>query len=135
MPESGAEAAAARARAFYDYGQTAIFASSVDPRFHMLLYVPPSGAEGRKLDLLVAMHGTGRTSAIDFRDGFSEFGLYNDCAILCPIFPINVLGDGERSGYKYLIEGDIRYDEIVLAMVEEIAAKYGQDWSKFGLFG
>ncbi|OHV79273.1 alpha/beta hydrolase [Rhizobium sp. LCM 4573] len=135
MQELGTSGAAARARAIYDYGQTAIFASSADPRLHLLLYVPPTAAEGRKVDLLVAVHGTGRTSAIDFRDGFSEFGLYNDCAVLCPIFPMNVLGDGARSGYKYMQEGDIRYDQAVLSMVAEMAAKYGQDWSKFAIFG
>ena len=135
MQELGTGDANARAKAIYDYGQTAIFASQVDPRLHMLLYVPPTAADGRKLDLLVAVHGTGRTSAIDFRDGFAEFGLYNDCAILCPIFPVGVFGDGARSGYKFIEEGDIRYDRVVLAMVEEMAAKYGQDWSTFAMFG
>jgi dienelactone hydrolase len=135
MQELGTGDAVARAQAIYDYGQTAIFASSVDPRLHMVLYVPPTAADGRKLDLLVAVHGTGRTSAIDFRDGFAEFGLYNDCAILCPIFPVNVLGDGARSGYKFLEEGDIRYDQVVLAMVDEMAQKYHQDWSRFAMFG
>ena len=135
MQELGTSGAAARAREIYDYGQTAIFASTADPRLHMLLYVPPTAADGRRIDLLVAVHGTGRTSAIDFRDGFAEFGLYNDCAILCPIFPMNVLGDGARSGYKFMEERDIRYDRIVLSMVEEMAAKYDQDWSKFAIFG
>ncbi len=135
MQELGTNGAAARARAVYDYGETAIFASQVDPRFHMLLYVPPAAADGRKVDLLVAVHGTGRTSALEFRDGFAEFGLYNDCAILCPIFPMNVRGDGARSGYKYMIEGDIRYDEIILSMVAEMAEKYQQDWSRFAMFG
>lgn len=135
MQELGTGEAIARAKAVYDYGQTAIFASSVDPRLHMVLYVPPTAADGRKLDLLVAVHGTGRTSAIDFRDGFAEFGLYNDCAILCPIFPVGVLGDGARSGYKFLQEADIRYDQVVIAMVEEMGQKYGQDWSKFAMFG
>jgi pimeloyl-ACP methyl ester carboxylesterase len=135
MQELGTSGAAARARAIYDYGHTAIFASSLDPRLHMLLYVPPTAAEGRKVDLLVAVHGTGRTSAIEFRDAFAEFGLYNDCAVLCPIFPMNVLGDGARSGYKYMEEGDIRYDRVLLAMVEEMALKYDQDWSQFAMFG
>jgi dienelactone hydrolase len=81
------------------------------------------------------VHGTGRTSFLDFRDGFAEFGRWNDCAVLCPIFPVGVLGDGNRSGYKYLAEGDIRYDEIVLKMVDEVAAKYRQDWSRFAMFG
>ncbi|WP_313137922.1 alpha/beta hydrolase [Paracoccus jeotgali] len=135
MQELGTSGAAARARSIYDYGETAIFASAADPRFHMLLYVPPAAADGRKVDLLVAVHGTGRTSAFEFRDGFAEFGLYNDCAVLCPIFPMNVRGDGARSGYKYMQEGDIRYDEILLSMVAEMGGKYGQDWSKFAMFG
>lgn len=135
MQELGTSGAAARARSVYDYGETAIFASTADPRFHMLLYIPPTVAEDHKVDLLVAVHGTGRTSALEFRDGFAEFGLYNNCAILCPIFPVNVRGDGARSGYKYLEEGDIRYDEILLSMVSEMGEKYGQDWSKFAIFG
>ncbi|MDP0926472.1 alpha/beta hydrolase [Paracoccus onubensis] len=135
MQELGTKEGALRARAIYDYGETAVFASTADPRFHMMLYVPPAAAEGRKVDLLVAVHGTGRTSAFEFRDGFAEFGLYNDCAILCPIFPVNVRGDGARSGYKYIGEGDIRYDQVLLSMVDEMAAKYRQDWSKFAIFG
>ena len=126
---------AARARALYDLGPTAMFAAKADPRFHYCLYVPPKVGNGAKVDLLVAMHGSGRTSFIDFRDGFAEFGRWNDCAVLCPIFPIGVLGDDNRNGYKYIAEGDIRYDEIVLRMVDEVAAKYGQDWSRFAMFG
>lgn len=124
-----------RAHAIYDLGPTAIFACKADPRFHYCLYVPPAVGDGRIVDLLVAVHGTGRTSFMDFRDGFAEFGRWNDCAVLCPIFPVGVLGDGNRSGYKYVAEGDIRYDEIVLAMVEEVSAKYRQDWSRFAMFG
>jgi poly(3-hydroxybutyrate) depolymerase len=124
-----------RTHAIYDLGQTAIFAAKADPRFHYCLYVPPKVANGAKIDLLVAVHGTGRTSFLDFRDGFAEFGRWNDCAVLCPVFPVGVLGDGNRSGYKYIVEGDIRYDEIVLKMVDEVAAKYGQDWSRFAMFG
>lgn len=135
MQEFATGAASAQAAALYDFGETAIFASSHDPRFHMLLYVPRAVAGGRKVDLLVAVHGTGRTSAFDFRDGFAEFGLYHDCAVLCPIFPTNVRGDGARSGYKYMTEGDIRYDRVLLAMVEEMALKYQQDWSRFAIFG
>jgi len=124
-----------RARALYDLGPTAIFAAKADPRFHYCLYVPPKVGDGAKVDLLIAVHGTGRTSFLDFRDGFAEFGRWNDCAVLCPVFPVGVLGDGNRNGYKYIAEGDIRYDEIVLKMVDEVAGKYGQDWSRFAMFG
>ncbi|RIY01408.1 alpha/beta hydrolase [Aureimonas flava] len=124
-----------RGRATYDLGRTAIFSCRSDPRFSYCLYVPPSLAEGETADLMVAVHGTGRTSFLDFRDGLSGFGRWNRCAILCPLFPVGVLGDGARSGYKYMAEGDIRYDRIVLDMVAEVAEKYGQDWSRFAMFG
>jgi predicted esterase len=124
-----------RAKATYDLGGTPIFTCQADPRFHYCLYVPPAVGDGEPVDLLVAMHGTGRTSFLDFRDGFAAFGRWNRCAILCPIFPVGVLGDGNRSGYKYIAEGDIRYDEIVFAMVDEVAKKYAQKWDTFAMFG
>ncbi len=127
--------AARRARALYDLGPTAIYSCKADPRFHYCLYVPPVVGEGEKVELLVAIHGTSRTSFLDFRDGFAAFGRWNKVAILCPVFPVGVLGDGARSGYKYMREGDIRYDELVLNMVAEVAATYGQDWSRFAMFG
>lgn len=127
--------ATARAKAIYDLGPTVIFSCKADPRFQYCLYVPPQVGKGTKVDLLVAVHGTGRTSFLDFRDGFAEFGKWNDVAILCPIFPVGVRGDGARSGYKYMQEGDIRYDLLVLEMVKEVAEKYGQDWSTFAMFG
>jgi len=127
--------ATARARAIYDLGPTVIFSCRSDPRFQYCLYVPPQVGKGRKVDLLVAVHGTGRTSFLEFRDGFSEFGKWNDVAVLCPIFPVGVRGDGARSGYKYMAEGDIRYDLLLLEMVREVAEKYDQDWSRFAVFG
>lgn len=127
--------AAGRAAAIYDLGPTAMFASKADPRFHYSMYVPPCVGRGETVDLLVAVHGTSRTSFLDFRDGFAGFARWNNVAVLCPIFPIGVLGDDARSGYKYMQEGDIRYDRVLLAMVEEVAAKYRQDWSQFAMFG
>lgn len=134
-PTELSQDAAGRAAAIYDLGPTAMFASKADPRFHYAMYVPPAVGEGRQVDLLVAVHGTSRTSFLEFRDGFAPFGRWNDVAVLCPIFPVGVLGDGARSGYKYMQEGDIRYDHVLLSMVEEVAAKYRQDWSKFAMFG
>ncbi|TPG57104.1 alpha/beta hydrolase [Roseomonas nepalensis] len=120
-------------RATYDIGKTAIYSAKVDPRFQYCLYVPPQ--IGPDTELVVCVHGTSRTSFLDFRDGFAEFGRWNDCVILCPIFPIGPLGDGARSGYKYMREGEIRYDRVLLGMVEEVSARYGRHWDRFALFG
>ena len=48
---------------------------------------------------------------------------------------LGVRGDGARSGYKYMEEGNIRYDRLLLAMVDEVAAKYDQTWDQFAIFG
>lgn len=124
-----------RGRALYDLDRTTVFASKADPRFAYCLYVPPDLAErGDKPELIVAMHGTGR-SFIGYRDAFAEFARWHNCIVLAPLFPVGVCGDGYRDGFKYMREGAIRYDEVLLAMVEEVGARYGLDFDRFGLFG
>lgn len=97
--------------------------------------MPPSlGRGGPGPELVVAMHGTGR-GFVGYRDAFAEFGRWNNCIILAPLFPIGVLGDDNRDGFKYMREGGIRYDHVLLAMVEEVAQRYGLNFERFGLFG
>ena len=127
--------AAARAKALYEYGPTSIYSSKHDPRFPYCLYVPPSlGEGGEKPELIVAMHGTGR-GFTGYRDAFSAFARWNNCIILAPLFPIGVMGDGYRDGFKYMREGNLRYDHVLLAIVEEISERYGIAFDRFGLFG
>lgn len=125
-----------RARAIYDLGFSTIYASRSDPRFSYCTYVPPhiGSAASRPMQLVVVMHGTGRAFT-EYRDAFAEFAKWNDCIVLCPLFPAGPLGDGNRDGFKQLREGTIHYDEILLDMVDEVAAKFGCDFSKFALFG
>lgn len=127
--------AAARAKALYEYGPTSIYSSKHDPRFPYCLYVPPSlGEGGEKPELIVAMHGTGR-GFTGYRDAFSAFARWNNCIILAPLFPIGVMGDGYRDGFKYMREGNLRYDHVLLAIVEEVSERYGIAFERFGLFG
>jgi predicted peptidase len=125
----------AQAAAIYDLGHGSIFASRSDPRFSYCTYVPPHIATSRRpMELLVVMHGTGR-AFIEYRDAFAEFGRWNDCIVLCPLFPIGVMGDGNRDGFKHMLEQGVRYDQVLLDMVDEVAQKFGCDFSKFSLFG
>ncbi|MFJ5368051.1 alpha/beta hydrolase [Bosea sp. CER48] len=127
--------AAARAKALYEYGPTSIYSSKHDPRFPYCLYVPPSlGEGGEKPELIVAMHGTGR-GFTGYRDAFSSFARWNNCIILAPLFPIGVMGDGYRDGFKYMREGNLRYDHVLLAIVAEVSERYGIAFERFGLFG
>ena len=129
------EDAAARGKALYEFGATPVYASKRDPRFSYCLYVPHDlETSGVRPELVVAMHGTGR-GFTGYRDAFEAFARWNHCIVLAPLFPIGVLGDGYRDGFKYMREGEIRYDHALLAMVEEVAQRYGLAFDRFALFG
>ncbi len=124
-----------RARLMYGRGPTVVYACRKDPRFSYCLYVPASfDADPAGHTLIVAVHGTGRTMTA-YRDGFAAFAQYNKCVVLAPLFPVGVLGDDYGDGFKYLREGDIRYDQVLLAMVEEAGTRLGTAFGRFMLFG
>jgi poly(3-hydroxybutyrate) depolymerase len=119
----------------YDTGSTTIFACREDPRFSYCLYVPPQIREnGERPELVVAMHGTGR-SFTTYRDAFAAFGRWNNCIVLAPLFPVGVQGDRNASGFKYIIEGDLRYDELLLTIVDEVSEYYRLSIERFAMFG
>jgi pimeloyl-ACP methyl ester carboxylesterase len=133
--QSHAETGRQKAQALYDLGSTTVYASRHDPRFPYVLYVPPEIlTPGNDVELVVVMHGTGRQFT-QYRDAFAPFGRWNRCIVLCPLFPVGVRGDGDRNGFKRLIEGDIRYDQVLLDMVDEVAERYGKRFEQFALFG
>lgn len=135
IDRSSADKVTERGQAYYELGSTTVFASRRDPRFAYTLYVPETILEsGNSVELVVVMHGTGRQFA-HYRDAFAEFGRWNNCIVLCPLFPVGVHGDGNRDGFKHLIEGDIRYDHVLLDMVDEIGERYGRHFDQFALFG
>jgi len=127
---------AARLQEMYYRGATPIFASRTDARFSYALYVPHrlDRMDRASTRLLVAVHGTGRMQAL-YRDLFAEFAEYHNCIVLAPLFPAGVLGDGNLSGYKYLAEGDIRYDRVMLGMLNEVAASYSVTTRRVLMFG
>lgn len=110
---------------YYDFGATPFFASRMDQRFSYCLYVPEgySETETRLYDLAVIVHGTGRT-ATWYRDRFADFADKNDCIVLAPLFPVGIIEPGELSNYKRIEFYGIRYDHILLSMVDELRAKY-----------
>lgn len=119
----------------YDFNETTVYAYAGDARFSYCLYVPPDiQSRGEPPELVVMVHGTGRAFT-RYRDALSEFGRWNHCIVLCPLFPVGVLGDGNRDGFKHLREGGVRYDHVLLGMVDEVAARYGIHLDQFALAG
>ncbi len=126
---------AARRRKMYERGATPVFACRADPRFGYCLYVPHSfDDDPAGHALVVVMHGSGRTMEA-YRDRFAAFGRYRRCVILAPLFPIGPLGDGNAHGFKVLQESSVRYDKVLLAMVDEVGALLGTSFARFMLFG
>jgi poly(3-hydroxybutyrate) depolymerase len=121
---------------FYETGATTIFASRHDQRFSYCLYVPRAHLDHDRgpLPLVVVMHGTGRTGP-QYRDAFAEFAEANDCVILAPLFPAGILEPGELHNFKYIRYQDIRYDDALLRIVDEVGENYRVDTDRFLLFG
>lgn len=107
---------------YYDRGPTPFFACATDQRFSYCLYVPELPASGT-YRLIVLVHGTNRP-AERYRDGFQEFGDAHGAIIMAPLFPANISGPGDLSGYKRIRHDGIAYDLVLLSMIDEVRARY-----------
>jgi pimeloyl-ACP methyl ester carboxylesterase len=120
---------------YYDIGRTPFFALQADPRFSYCLFVPPDYRESNKAyRLIVLVHGTERSAAA-YRDAFADLAVERDCIILAPLFAANMTSANDLSSYKFIRYGGINYDDILFAMVAEVAAKYRLKSEKFSLYG
>lgn len=109
-----------------------LIASKIDPRFS---YSYRCAAQvGPDTPILVVIHGNMR-SVEKTRDAFSDFARWNNCVVVAPLFPVGVLGDDNKDGFKFIQEGEIRYDHVLLAIVEEVRGRLKLTSEKFGLFG
>jgi poly(3-hydroxybutyrate) depolymerase len=120
--------------AFYQRGSIPIFASQVDPRLHYLLYVPKQLKDDDKAPLLVVQHGTARTAA-KYRDHLKPFADEHGVVILTPIFPAGLIDPNDLHNFKFIEYQGIRYDEVLLSMVAEVAERYPVDGDAFYLHG
>ncbi|MBA3711157.1 MAG: alpha/beta hydrolase [Pyrinomonadaceae bacterium] len=123
-------------RTIYERGATAFWACQYDQRFCYCLYVPSSYSEGgeKQFPLIVVVHGSGRV-AESYRDRFRDFAEHHECIVMAPLFPCGVGNPDDQEGYKLLGYGGIRYDHVLLAMVDEVRAKYWTLGEKLLLFG
>jgi poly(3-hydroxybutyrate) depolymerase len=117
----------------YFAGRTPSFACQADPRFSYCLHVPRE-PHARPARLLVAVHDTLRNNQT-LRDQFSDYAERTNTVVLAPLFAAGLGAPDDLDDYKYLRAGDIRYDELLLAMAAEVSARYGLDASRFALFG
>jgi poly(3-hydroxybutyrate) depolymerase len=120
---------------FHHTGVTSFFASQTDQRFSYCLYVPTAHQdETRTLPLVVIQHGTGR-NAEHYRTMSREFCEKNECVVLAPLFPAGIVEEGDLHGFKQILQHGVRYDQVLLDIVDEVQARWRVDGSKFLLHG
>lgn len=116
-------------------GATPFQASSADPRFSFSAYIPVVYRTAPDpLPLLVAVHGTGRR-AEQTRDRFAAFAEEAGVVVLAPLFPMGIDDPDDVDNYKNLAYHGIRFDELLLAMVDEAAERWRIDTKRFLLVG
>jgi pimeloyl-ACP methyl ester carboxylesterase len=120
----------------YDIGKTPAVACRIDQRFSYCLYVPAAVVDNpaKAGRFLVAVHGTDRGNQA-LRDLFIPYAEATGSIILAPLFPCGIVEPRERDNYKYIDYAGIRFDRLVLDMVDEVADRYGVDADRFDMFG
>jgi predicted peptidase len=120
---------------FFHSGVTAFFALQTDPRFSYCLYVPTAHQTATKgLPLVVVVHGTNRT-AERYRTMFGEFAEEHGCIVLAPLFPAGIIEPEDLNNYKRIRFHDIRFDHVLLDMIEQVGARYRVETERFLLHG
>ncbi len=121
---------------YYLMGRTALSACQADQRFSYCCYLPESYEETgtRRYPLAVLVHGSLR-DATNLRDQFIDFAEANQCVLLAPLFPCGIEEPGDTHNYKRILYRGIRYDEILLSMIDEIAGLYRLETDKLLMHG
>lgn len=107
-----------------------------DRRFAYGVYVPARYARERAGDfrILVAVHGSERAPETA-RALCMQLADDTDCIVLAPLFPVAMTDDEELHNYIFLHYRGIRYDRILLAMVDEVRERFGLAAHRFWLAG
>lgn len=113
----------------FRFRRTAFFAHRADPRFSYCLYVPEEIRQ-----ICVYIHGTYRDAGF-YRDQLSDFAIRNRVLLVCPLFPAGLIDPDDVDNYKQLLYRGIRFDLILLDMLQEIRARYEVANDRFLLGG
>lgn len=121
---------------YYDVGATPFYACAADQRFSYCLFVPEDYDE-RAQDvyrLVIAVHGTNRPAS-EYRHQFAQFAREQHAIVLAPLFPASIGRRGALHDYKFIEADGVRFDLVLLEMVDEVAGKYRVDANSLLLHG
>lgn len=120
----------------YQLGRTSIFASQIDQRFSYCCYIPARYAEKgtERYPLVVLVHGSNR-DAETLRNQFADFAEAHQVVVLAPLFPCGIEEPADTHNYKRIEYRGIRFDRILLGMIDEVDRLYRLDSGRFLLHG
>ena len=108
-----------------------------DPRFPYYAYVPQSAydADRKPFRTAVLVHGTGG-AVQHYMEAFRPFAEENGVVLLAPLFPGGLIDREDFSSYKLLSCQGVRYDLVLLAMLDELHLRYERvDTERVFMFG
>jgi hypothetical protein len=120
---------------FFLTGATTAIAAQIDQRFSYHLYIPKRReGDPDRYRLLVVQHGTGRT-AVNYRDALIDFAEEQRLVVLAPFFPAGIIDPDDLHNFKTLEYRGIRFDLVLLGMVDEVNRRVPIETDKFLLYG
>ena len=108
-----------------------------DQRFHYWVHLPDCYYDEAEhnYSLMVIIHGTGCATEEYIKQAKELSDKYH-MAVLAPMFPGGLIQRDDFNSYKLLSCDGIRYDLILLDMIEDMAKRYpGVHTDKFFMFG
>lgn len=107
-----------------------------DPRFSYYVYVPDSinQKEPPVYKIVCIVHGTARTIE-GYRRAYREFANKNKLIVITPLFPGGLFDNHDFNSYKLLVYNGVRYDLILLSMIDELSRRYRIEKEKFLMCG
>lgn len=116
-------------------GYTPSFASQADPRFSYSLFIPEDLRDDEPpLQLWVFVHGTGRRTLL-YLDAFADLARAERAVVMTPLFPVGIDGPNDIHNYKAIDGAGVRFDQILMSMVDEVARRWSVETSTFFLHG
>ncbi|MEV4150822.1 alpha/beta hydrolase [Amycolatopsis sp. NPDC049691] len=114
--------------------RTPFFVAPREPRCSYSVYVPTSWTPETEMPVLVAVHGTGR-SVGELREGFISFAERHELIVVTPLFPVGITDPDDVDSYKKIEAGGIRFDLVLLDILEQVRIRWNARIGKVLLCG
>jgi pimeloyl-ACP methyl ester carboxylesterase len=115
-------------------GRTPLFAAPSEPRCSYTTYVPGCYDWERRPRVLVAVHGTGR-DVERTRDRFRALAEEQGLIVVAPLFPAGLDDPDDLHNYKFLEYSTIRFDLVLLRILDEVTQRWNARTSEVLLCG